>query len=210
MEATKSTHEHDKHLVVHINDKPYEAPSPTMTGREIKELAGIPLGNRLYHEEHGNLPDTAVPDDAVVALRPGDHFYDLPAGVVGSGLLPSVQAQIERLKQDYPLVEVRPQADGSHHLIVGPIRLGHGWNRAETSVLVILPVGYPQARPQGFSAEANILLASGQGPSGSGVTQIGGEAWRQFCWQPSNWEHDRETLWRYVKFCERRFADVLQ
>ncbi len=195
------------HIVIFINDVRFEAPAPVMTGAEIKRLGGIPAGNRLYREEPGAHPDTPVPDDTTVELRSGQRFYDLPPGTVGTGLLPSVEAQIARLREDYTNVDVRPQPDGTTHLVVSPLRLDQGWSRMASRVLVILPPGYPQARPSGFFADPDVRLCTGGEPAGSGQQEMAGEQWRTFCWQPANWDHDRETLWRYVKFCERRFAD---
>ncbi len=210
MEATTSTQKPAAHVVIFINDERHTALASQMTGAEIKRLGNVPSGNRLYREEPGSHPDVAIPDDAMIKVKSGDKFYDLPSGVVGVGLLPSVQAQVDRLGEDYPLVDLRPQTDGAMHVIVGPVCLGPGWNRSESRVLIVLPLGYPQVRPSGFFAEPGILLETGKAPSGSGCQQVREENWTYFCWQPANWDHDRETLWRYVKFCERRFAEVLQ
>ena len=70
-------------IVIFINDQRHFAPSPTMTGAEIKRLGDIPEGNFLYKEEPGVHPDIRIPDDMVVELRPGMKFYDLPPPVRG-------------------------------------------------------------------------------------------------------------------------------
>lgn len=196
-----------RRIVIFINDTRFIAPARVMTGAEIKRLGDIPVGNRLYREEPGGHPDTPIPDGTAVELKSGDEFYDLPPGTVGGGLLPSVEAQIARLREDYPRVDVRPQADGAVHLVVGPVRLDPAWSKPSSRVLIVLPLGYPQARPSGFLADPDVRLASGAEPAGSGQTELAGERWRSFCWQPVSWEQDRESLWRYVKFCERRFAE---
>ena len=54
-----------------------------MTGAELKTLANIPAGNKLFRDEKGNTPDRPIGDDTAVDLHPGDKFYDLPPGVVG-------------------------------------------------------------------------------------------------------------------------------
>lgn len=195
------------HIVIFINDQRFQAPARVMTGAEIKRLGGVPAGNRLYREEPGAHPDTPIPDDTTVELKSGQKFYDLPPGTVGAQLLPSVEAQIARLREDYAQVEVCPQPDGTTHMVVGPVRLDGAWSTATSRVLVVLPLGYPQARPSGFFADPDVRLAVGGEPAGSGQQPIAGEQWRAFCWQPTNWDQDRETLWRYVKFCERRFAE---
>jgi hypothetical protein len=203
----EQSHHAAKHIVIFINDLRFDAPARVMTGAEIKSLGGVPAGNRLYREEPGSHPDTPIPDDMSVELKSGEKFYDLPPGTVGAGLLPTVEAQIARLREDYSEVDVRPQPDGTTHLVVGPVRLDEAWSKPTSRVLIVLPLGYPQARPSGFFADPEVRPAPGGDPAGSGHQQVAGEQWRAFCWQPANWDQDRETLWRYVKFCERRFAE---
>jgi hypothetical protein len=81
---------HDEHgskpgAQIFINKKPFKAPKEQMTGLELKDLGGIPHGNKLFHEEPGSHPDTAVGDATAITLKNGDKFYDLPPGVVGRG-----------------------------------------------------------------------------------------------------------------------------
>ena len=75
--------EHPGRIMIFINDQRHFAPSPTMTGAEIKRLGDIPTGNFLYKEEPGVHPDTRIPDDMVVELKSGMKFYDLPPPVKG-------------------------------------------------------------------------------------------------------------------------------
>jgi hypothetical protein len=68
---------------IFINKNPIKAPKEEMTGLELKQLGGIPRGNKLFREEPGSHADTPISDDTVVSLKNGDKFYDLPPGVVG-------------------------------------------------------------------------------------------------------------------------------
>src|SRR5574337_627474 len=86
-------------ISVKINDRHFFAPKSPMTGAELKALAAIPTGNRLYREEHGKKPDTPIPDEQAVEIHPGDQFYDLPPGNVG--MLPSVREQFERVSAEF-------------------------------------------------------------------------------------------------------------
>lgn len=79
----QENNEHPGRIVIFINDQRYFAPSPTMTGAEIKQLGNIPVENFLYKEEPGSHPDTRVPDDMAVELKSGMKFYDLPPAVRG-------------------------------------------------------------------------------------------------------------------------------
>ena len=66
-----------------INKKHFTAPTSQMTGSALKALAGIPPSNKLFKEEPGKKPDRVIGDNEPVELENGDHFYDLPPGVVG-------------------------------------------------------------------------------------------------------------------------------
>jgi len=48
-----------------------------VTGRQIKETAGVPEGFALYRRgQGGNLP---IVDDEQIELRRGDHFFARPS-----------------------------------------------------------------------------------------------------------------------------------
>lgn len=198
--------EHHEHITIFVNDHRYEAPAPRMTGAELKRLDNVPLGNRLYLEGHGSHPDTPIPDEQAVDLKSGMKFYDLPPGTVG--VLATVEAQLARLRLDYPNAEVRPQPDGAIHVVLQEVPTGAGWSTPVTRLLIVLPPGYPENRPNGFEASPALRLTGGSQPSGTGAQAIGGEQWLHFCWQPSSWDLTRENLWRYAKFCQQRFAEV--
>jgi len=68
---------------IFVNRDAFKAPKEEMTGFELKQLAGIPGGNKLFREEPGSHPDIPIGDETVVTLKNGDKFYDLPPGVVG-------------------------------------------------------------------------------------------------------------------------------
>ncbi len=125
-------------------------------------------------------------------------------------MLKSIEEQIERVRQDYLNLIVREQPDGSIQLEVPDFRLPPGWKTDKTRILVIIPVGFPTNRPNGFEANVSLRLQNDSMPTkGCGQHQINGQHWFHFCWQPQVWDHTRETLWRYLKFIEMRFAEIL-
>jgi hypothetical protein len=50
---------------------------PTATGRQIKEVAGIPTDYALFRRA-GGVPE-AIPDDVAVEVHDGDHFFAQPS-----------------------------------------------------------------------------------------------------------------------------------
>lgn len=195
---------------IQINKTHYEVPSSQMTGAQLKALASLPAGNKLFKESPGKDPDTLIGDGETVDLHNGDRFYDLPPGVVGNATL--LERQLKRLKDAFPssLVEQRP--DGSALLTVGDLPLPPGWDRDRISISMILPAGYPTAKPSGFETAVDLKLADGKVPTaGRGEHVIDGRPYAHFCWQPSQpWENDEHELWKRIKFALVRFAEHLQ
>jgi len=200
----------ERRIPIFINDIRHFVDDSTMTGAELKVLGGIPPQNKLFRETRGSGADEEISDNETVQLKPADRFYDLPVGVVGTtGLLPTVTAQIERAREDFPELQASAQPDGFIRVLVPQLPIAAGWDRPELRVLVLLPPGFPTAKPNGFEADPALRLADGRAPSqGYGAQQIGSESWGHYCWQPQAWAADRETLWRYIKFIQRRFAEV--
>lgn len=196
-------------ISVIINSQQYFVPDTTVTGVQLKEIAGIPVANQLFREEPGSHPDTLIRDDETFELRrPGEHFYDLPVGVVGAPA-PTVLTQIERARQDYPDLSYTEQADGVILVEIPSVPTGPSFNMAETPLLVILPAGYPEAARPAFGAHPNLLQRASQ-PAGTGINTFGGREWKTFCWQPSSPLDltGPDGLWRYIKFALCRFVEV--
>jgi E2/UBC family protein E len=197
-----------KKVVIFINDARYEAPEAVLTGLEIKQLGNIPPENRLFKEVPGPRDDIAIGDTDVVELRHGDRFYDLPRGVHGGpSLVEALRPDLERIQSDIGPIIASPQVDGTLHVVIGPIRLPTGWSRPDGRILIVVPPGYPEQRPTGFFTETG-LLAHGAQPRGSGLNQVGGEAWTYFCWNPATWNVATDGLWKYIKVMAERFEEV--
>ncbi|MGA2466849.1 MAG: multiubiquitin domain-containing protein [Thermodesulfobacteriota bacterium] len=72
-------HEKDKKITILINNRPYEAPKPSMTGREIKELGGGPMDYWLIlvvksADSAAGGDDKQIQDEEVVDLKSGMRF----------------------------------------------------------------------------------------------------------------------------------------
>lgn len=75
----------DKHeFKLFIDAKEYETLSSTLTGAEIKALAGITPTYQLYEEEEGDTPDKPISDAEAVGLAGRiKHFYAVPPATFG-------------------------------------------------------------------------------------------------------------------------------
>lgn len=117
-----------------------------------------------------------------------------------------IQDQFARVLQDFPDAALTEQPDGSVHLEVRSVPLPSGWNTEVSSILVVLPGTFPDARPSGFYAPNDLNFAVGD--VGGGQHDVAGRRWRHFCWQVQTWDPARDTLWKYVKAMLLRFHEI--
>lgn len=66
--------ERDVHVI--IDGKPYVFETDDVTGRKIKEKAGIPADYSLYRRRHGE--NEPIANDEPVELKNGDDFFARP------------------------------------------------------------------------------------------------------------------------------------
>ena len=104
-------------------------------------------------------------------------------------MLESVRVQLEEAKKRYPSLEAQERPDNTIHIIVKDIPLPAKWGRERVNIMTVLPVGYPQAAPNGFSA------------------QMDGQNWSGFCYRPASWNPARDNVWKGIKLIERCFEE---
>jgi hypothetical protein len=78
--------EHDKEHHFFVDAKKYETDKPSLTGAEIKAIAGVTATYQLFLEEEGDQPDRAISDGEAVELKTGEktrHFYAVPPATFG-------------------------------------------------------------------------------------------------------------------------------
>lgn len=116
--------------------------------------------------------------------------------------------QIDGVRERYAAATLTPAADGGARLHVPSVALAPGWSLPVTQVWVVVPPGYPTVRPDCFFASADLRLATGGEPSNSALQPLDGTPLRWFSWHLSNWDSAKDGLVQYMRFVERRLADV--
>lgn len=67
-----------------VDAKHYETDQESLTGAQIKAIAGVQATYQLFEEEHGDNPDKAISDAEAVKLTGGaKHFYAVPPATFG-------------------------------------------------------------------------------------------------------------------------------
>lgn len=67
--------EHKPPFQIHIDKKLYKVDKLTITGAELKALAGLDGTYQLFLEEKGDKPDRQINDNDVVQMENGLHFF---------------------------------------------------------------------------------------------------------------------------------------
>jgi hypothetical protein len=78
--------EHPKIYHFFVDAKRYETDQHSLTGAQIKAIAGVQPNYQLYLEEEGDRPDKAIADGESVEMKEGEHtrhFYAVPPATFG-------------------------------------------------------------------------------------------------------------------------------
>lgn len=122
--------------------------------------------------------------------------------------MPVGTAEIETLAQGRGGSQVTALHDGSVVVHVPGVSLPAGWSKDATHVRWLVSPGYPAAMPDCFFADADLRIAGGSMPANSGLQELNGTTLLWFSWHLQSWRPGRDDLLCYLRFIERRFADV--
>lgn len=103
-------------------------------------------------------------------------------------MLKSVNAQIDKIRQEYPDVEVTTQ-QGYIQIEIKNFPLPKHWGREKTALRLILPPGYPQEMPNGFSVQLNTGF------------------WKKYCWRPAQWNPVTDSIWKWIQLLKMFFKE---
>jgi hypothetical protein len=170
----------------------------TLTGHQLKELAGVPDADELFLETECG--DELVPTDATILVRDKDRFHTMPSPQYGDGLPGFVMDQIHEVMATYP-GEVRGEASQGVELILRDVTLPAGYSSSKADVLIKVPPAFPDARPDMFWVRPPLSLASGTQPQATSVENIGSEIWQRYSWhlQPQAWHAGTSRLRDFVR-----------
>lgn len=70
-------------FVIHIDGVEHKTDQSTITGAELKVLAGKDQQYQIFLEGHGHDADRQIGDAEGIALKNGMHFYTVPPATFG-------------------------------------------------------------------------------------------------------------------------------
>lgn len=185
-----------KNIPIFINRIRYEIENEVQTGRSLKELAGIPLGDVLFLQQPHE--DQVIANNTEVTLKPGSHLHSSP---------PADYGNLTAGEVGHPgTVEIVSQPGGWIFAILHDYALPAVYKPASVKLLVKLPPHFPDARPDMFWISPPVS-ANGATPRGTCTEVILGEAWQRFSWHlaPGAWQPGVSELRDFMRCIRARF-----
>jgi hypothetical protein len=121
-----------------------------------------------------------------------------------------VEDHFGKLLVAYPRAVIEQRPDGSALVRIPEFPLPKGWNAASTTVVFIVPVGYPVAKPDAFWADASLRLGNGGVPANASINaNYGGtEPLLWFSYHANSWNPQFDDLLTYAKVILRRLSEA--
>lgn len=95
------------------------------------------------------------------------------------------------------------ETDGMVNLIFQNYSVPPIYNKQTTTLLLRLPVAYPNGNPDMFWTEIDLLCVNGQTPqSADSIENYIGKQWRRFSWHPQGWNPGTGNLCMYLEFVD--------
>jgi hypothetical protein len=178
---------------VFIDRKKFDLDDPVQTGRSLKELAGIPLGDVLFLDQPGD--DLVIKNEATVTLKNGAHLHSQPAADYGD-------------EQRYHEVSELPQPDGWTFVIYRDFQIPSDYRPDRIDVLVKLPPTFPDAAPDMFWVSPHVTVGpGGSSPRGTTTENVLSASWQRFSWHlsPGSWRPGVSTMRDFIRCIIGRF-----
>jgi hypothetical protein len=190
----------DRHSIhFFINRTKYQVAKAAQTGRSLKELGGVALGDVLFRERPGD--DEVIANEAHVTVKDGDHFHSSPPADYGS---------VAAVAEDWAIgsgPRQLHQPDGWTFVVFDAFPVPAEYVPGLVRLLVKLPPGFPDAAPDMFWIQPAIRLAGGDIPVGTTIESVLGEPWQRFSWhlQPGAWRPGISDLRDFLRCVRTRF-----
>lgn len=186
------------HVEVKINQQNYQFVDACITGRELKERAGIDLLDVLFRSHPTE--DEVIPNDAEVRLKENDCFYSAPPANYGE--LDFTPADVGSSE-----FECIKQPNGWIFLLIPNFPIPSGFSHDKAKILIKLPPGFPDASPDMFWVMPHLKTKSGNIPQGTCFEPLLNQQWQRFSWhlKPGAWQPGVSTLRDFVRCITSRF-----
>lgn len=125
-------------------------------------------------------------------------------------MTPVVERQLGDLRGQYPDATWVILPNGTVRVTIPNVVLPKGWSRERVTVHMVLPVGYPVARPDCFWTDPDLRLEGGRTPQNTGLNLIP-ETTDQllwFSWHIESWNPNGHSALTWLRVIRKRFEQL--
>lgn len=193
-----------------IDDRQLEWGKPSISGRVLKSLAGVPADTYdVYLEVRGGGQDVLIRDADLIDLgKPGIERFITLIRDTTEGLMALPEADQRYL--DSHGIAIEMVSDGAHTGVVfKQMSVPAGkFNHAVADVLVLLPPGYPDVAPDMFFCDPWLTLQpSGHYPNRADQPHaFHGRNWQRWSRHNTSWRPGIDGLHTMIKRVEHALA----
>jgi len=182
---------------------------PKVSADEIRRLdPNAQPSDSVVLDLHG-LADEILPPDGRLILTHHDEFLTVPCGNVGLQTL--VEQHLEEVQQYFPLARIEDTPQCSY-LVVPDYPVPKHWDHNSTTLMIMVPHGYPLAALDMFWVSPHLHLGGGREAEATNcVEQHLGESWQRFSWHyapPHCWRPGQSTLLTHLRFANARLQQI--
>ena len=195
-----------------IDDRQLEWGKPSISGRVLKSLAGVPADTYdVYLEVRGGGQDLLIRDADLIDLgKPGIERFITLIRDTTEGLMALPEADQRYL--DSHGIAIEMVSDGTHTGVVFKQMSAPAgkFNHAVADVLVILPPGYPDVAPDMFFCDPWLTLqSSGHYPNRADQPHaFHGRNWQRWSRHNPSWRPGIDGLHTMIKRIEHALAEA--
>lgn len=151
------------------------------------------------------LADEMLPPGARLILFRAEEFLTVPCGNVGLQTL--IEQQLGEVRQHFPAARIEPTSQCGY-LIIPDYPVPDGWDKPTTTLLVVIPNGYPLAALDMFWVNPFLRLRDGrEAECANYFEQHLGDIWQRFSWHYANsqsWLPGKSSLLTHLHFINTR------
>ena len=112
----------------------------------------------------------------------------------------TLMQEIEGLKTSGYKVEF-VEADGVVYIVFKEYSVPGHYNKPCTTLLLRVPIAYPNGNPDMFWTDGDLVCSNGQIPTQADqIETYLGRPWRRFSWHPQGWNPGTGNLLMYLEF----------
>lgn len=118
-------------------------------------------------------------------------------------------AEVQELQREGHSIKVKPEG-GYANVVFSAYPVPSGFSKPSSSLLLRLPMSYPNGKPDMFWMDSDLTLEGGGIPKQARVIQTHvGQQWRRFSWHPQKWNPGQDNLRTYLEFVNARLAKAV-